>query len=162
MRAFFAGSFDPVTNGHIDLIGRLATLMDAVVVAVSINPEKRPLFTDDERVALLTAVCEPWPNVVVRRFTGLVVDAAREVQATILVRGIRSAEEWAREVQMAQMNRALSGIETLVLPASPALTYISSSLVKEVARFGGDISPFVPAQVAERLYARLRQASTHE
>jgi pantetheine-phosphate adenylyltransferase len=155
MRALFAGSFDPVTNGHLDLIRRLAGLVESLVVAVAINQHKRPLFTADERVALLVELCHPWSNVQVQAFSGLIVDAARATGVDCIVRGIRSDGEFAHEMQMALANRALAGIETLLLPASPDLSFISSSLVKEVASFGGDVTPFVPVVVAERLQARL-------
>ncbi len=155
MRALFAGSFDPVTNGHLDLISRLVGMAETLVVAVAINPRKQPLFAPEERVALLTELCRPWPHVQVRAFSGLVTDAARDVGADCLVRGIRDTAEYARETQMALANRALTGIETLLLPASPGKAFISSSLVKEIAAFGGDISPFVPAAVAELVPARL-------
>jgi len=157
MRILFPGTYDPVTNGHLDLIGRLVPLAESLVVAVAINLEKRPLFSDDERVEMLKAACRAWPTVEVRAFRGLVVDAARQVEADLIVRGIRSSAEGDRELQMAYTNRALTGIETLLLPASPGLAYVSSSLVREVARFGGDITPFVPPEVAERMYARLRE-----
>ncbi len=153
MRALFAGSFDPVTNGHLDLISRLAPLVDSLVVGVGVNPDKQPLFTDDERVAMLRTACAPWPQVTVQTFQGLAVEAARTLQADLLVRGVRP-DEYAREVLMAQANRALSGVETLLLPADPALAFLSASVVREVARFGGDVSRWVPAPVAARLRAR--------
>ena len=153
MRALFTGSFDPVTNGHLDLISRLAPLVDSLVVGVGVNPDKQPLFTDDERVAMLRTACAPWPQVTVQTFQGLAVEAARTLQADLLVRGVRP-DEYAREVLMAQANRALSGVETLLLPADPALAFLSASVVREVARFGGDVSRWVPAPVAARLRAR--------
>ena len=156
MRALFPGSFDPVTLGHLDLIGRLCGLVDSVVVGVAVNSDKQPLLPEAERIALLREVCAPWPRVEVQAFRGLVAEAARAVRADVIVRGFRQSEELAREVQMAQMNRALTGIETLLLPASAAWGFVSSSLVKEVAHFGGDITAFVPAVVA----ARLRQADS--
>ena len=151
MRALFPGSFDPVTNGHLDLIARLVPLVDEVVVAIAINPAKHPLFSGEERVQLLREVCSPWPTVSIREFTGLVVDAARQCGAEMIVRGIRNSGEFDWEVQMAQMNRAMTGVETLLLPASPSWSFVSSSLVREIARFGGNIDPYVPAPVAVRL-----------
>lgn len=153
MRALFAGSFDPVTHGHLDLIGRVVSLVDSVVVAVATNPDKHPLFADEERVAILREVCRPWPTVEVRAFRGLVVDAARETGATLIVRGLRGEAEAAGELQMAQMNRALTGIETLLVPTTPQWAFVSSSLVKEIARLGGTVDAFVPGIVAARLRA---------
>jgi pantetheine-phosphate adenylyltransferase len=157
MRALFPGSFDPITNGHLDLIARLVSLVDEVVVAVAVNPEKTPLFPEEERVELLSEACRPWPAVRVERFTGLVVDAARQCAADLIVRGIRSVAESDRELQMARMNRAQTGIETLLLPASPAWAFVSSSFVREIARFGGEVAPYVPAPVAARLHEKYRK-----
>jgi pantetheine-phosphate adenylyltransferase len=154
MRALFTGSFDPVTNGHLDLIGRLVRLADHVIVGVATNPAKSPWFSVEERLALLRAVCAPWPTVAVARLDGLTVDAARALGADVLVRGVRGPEDVAYELGMAQANRALSGIETLLLPTDPALGFVSASLVREVARFGGDVTPFVPADVASAIAAR--------
>ena len=154
MRALFTGSFDPVTNGHLDLIQRMAPLVDSLVVAILVNSEKRPIFTNEERIAMLRDACHAWSNVEITAYQGLVVDAARHFNVTAIVRGIRHSAELEREMQMARMNQALSGIETLLLPASPQWAFVSSSLIKEVARYGGDISPFVPKVVAEQLRAR--------
>ena len=149
MRALFAGSFDPVTLGHVDLIHRIAALSEALVVAVAVNPGKQALFSLDERVAMLREVCRDLPSVEVTQYQGLVVEAVRIFGAETLVRGVRDASDVAFELQMAQANRALSGIETLLLPASASLAFISSTMVREIARFGGDFSPFVPAVVVE-------------
>jgi pantetheine-phosphate adenylyltransferase len=157
MRALFPGSFDPVTNGHLDLIARLVSLVDEVVVAIAVNPEKTPLFTEQERVDLLREACRPWPAVRVQAFTGLVVDAARHSGAELIVRGIRGSAELDRELPMAHMNRAMTGIETLWLPASSTWASVSSSLVREIARFGGEVAPYVPAPVAMRLREKYRQ-----
>jgi len=154
MRALFTGSFDPVTNGHLDLIQRMASLVDSLVVAILVNAEKHPAFTNEERIAMLSDACRAWPNVEIAAFQGLVVDAARHFNATVIVRGIRHSAELEREMQMARMNQALSGIETLLLPASPQWAFVSSSLIKEVTRYGGDVSPFVPEAVVEQLRAR--------
>lgn len=160
MRALLTGSFDPVTYGHLDIIRRAASLVDSLVVAVAVNAEKRSLFSLETRVELLRTVCREWANVEVSAFEGLVVDAAREVGAHIIIRGIRHASEFDGEMQMALVNRTLSGIETLLLPASPQWAYISSSLTKEVARLGGDISAFVPPVVQERLQAHRHHLQT--
>lgn len=157
MRALFAGTFDPVTLGHLDLINRLAVMLETVVVAVLVNPEKHPVFTADERVEMLSEVCHPWPNVSVRAFQGLAVVAARDAGADCLVRGIRGADEYPGELRMAMANRALTGIDTLWLPASPQVSFISSSLVREIAGLGGDITTLVPAALAEQIRARLAQ-----
>lgn len=157
MRVLFPGSFDPVTNGHLDLISRVVTMADSVVVAVAVNPDKRPLFTDDERVSLLREVCQPWPSVQVHAFRGLVVEAAHFFAADVIVRGIRNSAEFDREVQMAQMNRAMTGIETLLLPTNPAWAFVSASLIREIARFGGEIAPYVPSHVAACLQKRIQE-----
>ena len=145
----------PSPTGHVDLIRRSASMVTSLVVAVAINPSKNPFFSLDERVELLHAVCREWPHVEIGEFRGLVVDAARDTGADAIIRGIRSGADYEHEMQMAQVNRALTGVETLLLPASPQWTFLSSSLIKEVARFGGDITPFVPGIVAERVRARL-------
>jgi pantetheine-phosphate adenylyltransferase len=157
MRVLFSGSLDPVTNGHLDLIARMVTFADSVVVGVAINPAKQPLFSADERVALLRAACALWPTVVVRCINGLVVDAVHDVRADLLVRGVRDSQEAAQALAMARANRALGGVETLLLPAAPEWCHVSASLVREVARFGGDVSAFVPAAVAARLAASVSQ-----
>jgi pantetheine-phosphate adenylyltransferase len=154
MRVIFPGSFDPVTLGHLDLIRRLAAVAESVVVAVAINPEKRPLFDEPTRVAMLRDACSPWPHVEVRAFRGLVVDAAREVRADVIARGVRGAADVERELPMAVANRTLSGIDTVLLPASGDLAHISATLVREIARFGGDVSAFVPEGVAARMRTR--------
>lgn len=151
MRALFAGSFDPVTNGHVDLIGRAAVIADSVVVAVAVNIAKRPIFPDEVRVAMLREACQGWPQVTVVVFHGLIVEAAREFGADVLIRGVRASDDFAKEYQMAQVNRALTGIETLLLPASPQLSFLTSSLIKELIRFGGDVSSMVPPAVCARL-----------
>lgn len=151
MRALFSGSFDPVTNGHLDIIERVASVAECLLVAIARNAEKQPLLPEAERVALLRESCKAWDNVRIDAFQGLIVDAARDFGATVIVRGIRSPAELDRELQMAQVNRMLSGIETWLVPATAQWAFVSSSLVKELVRFGGDITSFVPAHVAARL-----------
>lgn len=153
----YPGSFDPVTRGHEDLIRRSLTLVDRVIVAVAINAAKQPLFTPDERVALLrTAVDDP--RVEVRAFEGLLMDFAKSAGAQVIVRGLRAVSDFEYEFQMALMNRTLApAVETIFLVPAVDLTYLSSSLVREVARFGGDVSALVhPAvqQALKRKYGR--------
>ena len=154
-RAVCPGSFDPVTHGHLDIIARTARLADEVVVAVGDNMAKNGLFTPPERVAMLEAACAPWSNVSVTLFTGLLVDfcAARDIG--LISKGVRAAD-FGYEVQMAQMNRSLTGVDTILLPTDPRWAFVSSSLVREVAALGGDVSAFLPPAVAERTAARVR------
>lgn len=154
-RAVCPGSFDPVTNAHLDIIGRSASLFDEVIVAVLINESKTGLFTVDERVALLRETTATYGNVRVESFRGLLVDFCRERGAGVVVRGIRTVSDFDYELQMAQMNIGLAGVETLFMPTNPLYSYLSSSLVKEVAKWGGDISAHVPEPVRARLSERL-------
>lgn len=158
--ALYAGSFDPLTRGHEDLIRRALTLADRVVVAVAININKQPLFSTDERVAMIRAAFADESRIEVRAFTGLLVDFAREVRATINIRGVRSVSDFESEMQMALMNRHLNaGLETVFLAPARDTTFVSSSLVREVARFGGDITAFVHPVVAEALTKRFKVAT---
>lgn len=155
-RAVCPGSFDPVTLGHVDIIERAAGLVDELVVAVLHNPAKAGTFAVEERVGFLVDATAALPNVVVAAFGGrLVVDVCRELEAPMMVKGLRGAADYEYELPMAQMNRHLTGVETLFLPADPRFTHVSSSLVKEVARFGGDVTGLVPEPVLEALRARL-------
>lgn len=154
-RAVCPGSFDPVTNGHLDIIGRAAGLFDEVVVATGVNVSKSRLFAPEERMEMLREAVAPWPNVTVAGFTGLIVDFCREVDAVAIVKGLRGATDYEYELPMAQMNRHLTAVETVFLPGAVGNAFVSSSLIKEVAALGGDISAFVPTAVAERLVARL-------
>ncbi len=149
------GSFDPVTNGHLDIVGRAAKLFDEVTVAVLVNKGKEGLFTVDERIELLQQVTTPWPNVRVDSFHGLLVDFCRDRGIPAIVKGLRAVSDFDYELQMAQMNLRLAEVETLFVPTNAAYSYLSSSLVKEVATHGGDVSGLVPELVAERLYQRL-------
>lgn len=156
-RAIYAGSFDPVTNGHLDVIERAAKLCDEVIVAVAFNPEKHGLFTPDERVALLSSVVSSLPNVRVTAFHGLLVEFAQKENAAAVIRGIRAVSDFELEFQMALMNRRLSPrLETLFLMPKEEYSYVSSRLVKEVASLGGDVRHFVPAIVADALRERYR------
>jgi pantetheine-phosphate adenylyltransferase len=149
--AVYPGSFDPVTKGHADLIRRSLAFVDRVVVAVAVNVSKQPLFTLEERVSLIEQTIDV-PNVEVRSFDGLLVDFAREMQATLLIRGLRAVSDFEYEFQMALMNRTLAPtLETVFLVPAFDLTYLSSSLVREVARFGGDVSALVDPVVQRAL-----------
>ncbi|HET7735402.1 MAG TPA: pantetheine-phosphate adenylyltransferase [Nocardioidaceae bacterium] len=156
-RAACPGSFDPVTNGHIDIISRASTLFDEVVVAVGVNKSKNRLFSPEERMAMLREVCAPYPNVRVDGFTGLLTDFCREHDVVAIVKGLRAVSDFDYELQMAQMNSSLSGVETLFVPTSPEYSFLASSLVKEVAAFGGDVSGLVPPLVLERLGPKLAE-----
>jgi pantetheine-phosphate adenylyltransferase len=148
-----------VTNGHIDIIGRAAGLFDEVVVAVGVNASKKRLFSPDERIDMLSAVCAGYPNVRVAGFDGLLTDFCNEHDVHAIVKGLRAVSDFDYELQMAQMNASLSGIETVFVPTSPEYSFLASSLVKEVATFGGDVSGLVPGLVLERLRHRLGQQS---
>jgi pantetheine-phosphate adenylyltransferase len=154
-RAVCPGSFDPVTHGHLDIIRRSSTLFDEVIVAVGTNVSKNRLFGADERIAMVRRACDDLPNVSVEGFAGLVTTFCAEHDVTAIVKGLRAASDFDYELQMAQMNSSLTGVETVFLPTSPERGFVSSSLVKEVAGFGGDISPYVPAFVHDELKARL-------
>jgi pantetheine-phosphate adenylyltransferase len=149
--AVFPGSFDPITRGHEDLMRRALSFADTVIVAVAVNIAKQPVFTLDERVSLIRqAVADP--RVAVRSFDGLLADFVRSAGATLIVRGLRAVSDFEYEVQMALMNRNLApGVETVFLVPAFDLTYVSSSLVREVARFGGDVSRLVHPAVAQAL-----------
>lgn len=151
------GSYDPVTNGHVDVIERAARLYDEVVVAVLHNPAKSGLFTVPERIDLLRQSLSTVPNVRFEEFAGrLLVDVAREVGADAIVKGLRGGTDFAYELPMALMNRHLTGVETVFLPGAPEFEHISSSLIKEVCTYGGDVSGLVPAPVLSALLERLR------
>ena len=155
-RCVCPGSFDPVTSGHVDVVRRAAALFDEVIVAVLSNPAKRGLFTPAERVELLDASVGDLPGVRIEEVAGgLLVDYCRRVGAVAVVKGLRSGTDFAYELPMALMNRHLTGLETVFLPGDPRLEHVSSSLVKEVATHGGDVTGMVPDAVLERLLARL-------
>jgi pantetheine-phosphate adenylyltransferase len=150
--ALCPGSFDPVTLGHLDIIERTARHFDDVIVAVIRNPQKtQSLFPLDERQEMLREAIEHLPNVRIEVFKGLLVDFAREQGANAIVKGLRAVSDFDYELQMAQMNQRLSGIDTFFISTSPQYSFLSSSLVREVARFGGDVSSMVPKHVAVRL-----------
>jgi pantetheine-phosphate adenylyltransferase len=155
--ALYAGSFDPVTNGHLDVVAHAVRLADKLVLAVGVNPGKAPLFTADDRLAMLAEICAPLAKaakceLACVTFSGLVVEAALKAGATILVRGLRDGTDFDYEMQMAGMNEAMApGIQSVFLPASSAVRPITATLVRQIAGMGGDVSAFVPAQVAARL-----------
>jgi pantetheine-phosphate adenylyltransferase len=154
--ALVPGSFDPPTKGHLDVVERCAALFDEVIVSVVHNPSKSPLFTAAERIALLESCTMEWSNVRVASFEGLLVDFAREVGAKTMVKGLRAVTDFEFEIQMSQMNRHLSGdVVSLFVATKPEYAYLSSSLVKEVARLGGSVDALVPEPVAAALKERL-------
>jgi pantetheine-phosphate adenylyltransferase len=153
-RAICPGSFDPVTNGHLDIIGRAAQLYDELVVAVFINQSKSSLFTVEERRDMLVEVTAGYGNVRIDTFEGLVVDYCKAHEIPVIVKGLRAVSDFDYELQMAQMNRGLAGVDTLFMPTNPEYSFLASSLVKEIARWGGDISPLVPPNVLKRLLER--------
>ena len=156
-RCVCPGSYDPVTMGHVDVISRAAALYDEVIVAVLHNPAKGGSFGVEERIKLLGAALTEVPNVRIEAFAGhLLVDICREAGAQAIVKGLRSGTDFAYELPMAHMNRHLSGVETVFLPGDPAFGHVSSSLIKEVAALGGDITGLVPEEVRAALLARLQ------
>lgn len=155
LTALCPGTFDPVTMGHLDIVRRASTLFDRVVVAVVENPSKAPLFATAERVDMLREAAADLGNVEVDSFSGLLVDYAARKGVGVVVKGLRAVSDFDYELQMAQMNRQLSGVETCFVPTSPNWSYLSSSLVKEIAGYGGDVSGLVPDHVLHRLKERL-------
>lgn len=154
MKAVCPGSFDPITHGHLDVIGRAARLFDEVIVAVGRNSTKKYLFDTDERIELATAATADLPNVRVEPLTGLLVDFCVERGAGVVVKGLRFGSDFDFELQMAHINQSLTGLETVLLPASARWGTLSSTMIREVATLGGDVSGFVPALVAERIEAK--------
>ncbi|WP_019146184.1 pantetheine-phosphate adenylyltransferase [Aeromicrobium massiliense] len=152
------GSFDPVTNGHLDIIERSAHLFDEVVVAVLVNESKRGLFTIEERLELLTEATQGLDNVRVDSFKGLLVDFCADRGIDAIVKGLRAVTDFDYELQMAQMNGKLTSVDTVFIPTSPAYSFLASSLVKEVAKHGGDVSGLVPEHVLDALHAKFAGA----
>jgi pantetheine-phosphate adenylyltransferase len=153
--ALCPGTFDPVTNGHLDIIQRAARCFGEVVVAVLENPGKQPLFGLEERVAMLKEAVADIEHVQVESFSGLLVDFARSKGTAVVVKGLRAVSDFDFELQMAQMNSRMAGVETFFVATSPQWSYLSSSLIKEVARFGGDVTGLVPPFVRDRLEDKL-------
>ena len=153
----YPGSFDPVTLGHLDIIRRSAALVDELIVAVLVNRAKTPLFSEEERVKMLMEVTKDVPNVRVEAFTGLSVDFVKKCEAKFIVRGLRAITDFEYELQMAQTNRIMApGIDTIFLTTNLEYAYLSSTTVKEVAFYHGDISHFVPESVAEKIYEKVQ------
>jgi len=153
--ALCPGTFDPVTNGHLDIIERASRVFDTLVVVVSDNPRKDPLFSMEERLAILKEAVSEHDNVEVATFQGLLVEYAKGRDIGVIVKGLRAVSDFDYELQMAQMNGRLAGVETFFMHTNPKWSYLSSSLIKEVARYGGDVSGLVPDFVRERLLEKL-------
>lgn len=156
-RAVCPGSYDPVTNGHIDVFERAALLFDEVIVAAGVNPSKSRMFSPDERLHMLEQSVAHLPNVRVAGFKGLVTDFCRDNDAIAIVKGLRAVSDYEYELQMAQMNSDLTSVETVFLPASPEHSFLASSLIKEVATFGGDVSGHVPDFILRALQQRIQE-----
>ena len=154
-RAVCPGSFDPPTLGHLDIIGRTAGLFDELTVAVLVNPDKHGMFSIDERLDLLRDTTSAWPNVSVDAFQGLLVDYCRDNDIAVIVKGIRAVSDFDYELQMAQMNKGLTGVDTFFLPTNPEFSFLSSSLIKQIAQYGGDVSHLLPAGVNAAVLAKL-------
>ncbi|MBL7961043.1 pantetheine-phosphate adenylyltransferase [bacterium] len=156
--ALYPGTFDPLTFGHIDIIERASALFDRVIVTVAKNPKKTPLFTAEEREDMIREAVTSWPNVTCESFDGLLVQFAKDRQATALIRGLRVISDFEYELQMAHVNRRLAQeVVTILMMPGEKYTYLNSSIVKEVASFGGDIQSFVPPFIADKIKNKLRQ-----
>jgi len=156
--AIFPGTFDPITNGHVDVIGRGAVLFDELIVAVGENPQKQSLLKRDQRVGIIRRIVSPWPNVRVETFEGLTADFARAAGAHAILRGIRNTSDLHYEFQLALTNRVVAGVETVFIMTNPQYAFTSSSLIRQIAQMGGDVSALVPPEVLEALRG-LRKAS---
>jgi pantetheine-phosphate adenylyltransferase len=155
-KAVCPGSFDPVTLGHLDIIGRASLLYDELVVAVGVNASKKRMFSFEERTEMLREAIVDYPNVRVDSFDGLIVDFCKDNGIQVIVKGLRAISDFDYELQMAQMNHGLQGVETMFMTTNPLYSFLSSSLVKEVATYGGDVSASVPEAVRRRLLTRVR------
>ena len=156
-RAVCPGSFDPITNGHLDIVERASAIYDEVIVAVLVNQAKSGLFSVSERMDLIREVLGTDTNIVVDSFSGLLVDYCATKEIPVIVKGLRAVSDLDYELQMAQMNHRLAGVETLFMTTNPLYSFLSSSLVKEVAMYGGDVSALVPEPVVRQLTARLAE-----
>lgn len=154
------GSFDPVTNGHLDVFERASAMYDTVTIAVLTNSSKSALFTIEERIKFITDACAEWPNIRVVSFQGLLVDFCKQNDISIIVKGLRAVSDFDYELQMAQMNYRLAKVETSFIATNPEYGYLSSSLIKEISRHGGDVSGLVPSNVLTALAAKATQGGT--
>jgi pantetheine-phosphate adenylyltransferase len=154
-RVVCPGSFDPITYGHLDIVERASSIFDEVVIAVMVNKTKQTLFTVEERIEMTKEVTKKFPNVRVDSWSGLLVDYCKKNDISIIVKGLRAVTDFDYELQMSQINLQLQGVETLFLSTAPAHSFLSSSLVKEIASHGGDVSSYIPAELLERLKDRL-------
>jgi pantetheine-phosphate adenylyltransferase len=161
-RAVCPGSFDPITNGHLDVIARASALFDEIIVVVGVNVSKNRLFDPPERLELIREATAHLPNVSVDTFRGLLVDFCVAHDVKVIVKGLRAVSDFDYELQMGQMNHSLAKVDTLFMPADPHYSFLSSSLVKEVATYGGDVSKLVPEPVLRRLQQRLADRSESE
>ncbi len=161
-RAVCPGSFDPVTNGHLDIITRASELFDEVVVAVLVNHKKSGLFSIPERIEILGEVTADLPNIVIDSFHGLLVDFCLEHDVRSIVKGLRAVSDFDYELQMAQMNRRLADVDTVFMSTNPLYSFLSSSLIKEVATHGGDVTGLVPEAVIARLEAKISDAAERQ
>jgi pantetheine-phosphate adenylyltransferase len=159
-KAVCPGSFDPITNGHLDVIERASHLFDEVVIAVLVNNSKSSLFTIEERIVLARDCVKHLPNVKVDMWSGLLVDYCRENKVDAIVKGLRAVSDFDYELQMAQMNLQLKGVDTLLMATKPAYSFLSSSLVREIARYGGDVSKLVPSGVLSELIRKAKDSSS--
>ena len=156
-RVVCPGSFDPITFGHLDIIERASSLFDEVVVAVLVNQTKKTLFSVEERIAMIKEVTNSHPNVKVDSWSGLLVDYCKKNEIPMIVKGLRAVTDFDYELQMSQINLQLQGVETLFMSTAPAHSFLSSSLIKEIASYGGDVSSYVPEILLDRLKNRLAE-----
>ncbi|MCX6455010.1 MAG: pantetheine-phosphate adenylyltransferase [Actinobacteria bacterium] len=154
-RVVCPGSFDPITFGHLDIIKRASSIFDEIVIAVLVNQTKQTLFTVDERIEMIGEVTAQYKNVKVASWSGLLVDYCKANDISMIVKGLRAVTDFDYELQMSQINLQLQGVETLFMSTAPAHSFLSSSLVKEIASYGGDVSSYIPEPILKRLKARL-------
>ena len=158
--AIYPGSFDPITNGHVDIVKRTAAVFDKVIIAVSVNSQKVPLFSIEERIELANSIFSDYDNVEVSTFTGLLAEYAKSVGAKTIIKGLRAVSDFEYEFQMAHMNKKINPeVETMFMMSNQKYSYLSSSIVKEVGRLGGDLTDLVPEQIIDKIYKRLRRKS---